>query len=688
MAVQRNPDTPKGVTSQAKVAATALARPAVVASSSAPQPSPAAKKRKLSDDTSDRASDDEGTSVKGVQSAGGAAAQALSKLDKGKAKKRRKEEQRALENPPSFSFDTRGFKGGRMIQVKDVRDFVLHLLANDKAQPWLFVKNRSNIRRVVAVMIPGILSPDLGVAQPSLSTNIPFPLGAIPGSGLTSKLPVFQQLFSHACPTKAPGEKNKMHSCYQNFTTCPLTSGEKDRREKARKEKGQLQRTDDPSVYLLSREQMLEQAYPVPSPLSSPLSTEPSTNLTFEDWQRPDGWVEAPYQPHQPGTIRKVLGLDCEMCLTEDGSELTRLSVVDGTGKRVYDKLVKPDKPILDYLTRFSGLTEEKLEGVTTRLEDIQRDLMQLIDYNTVLLGHSLECDLRVLKLVHSHVIDTSVIYQHPRGPPFKASLKWLAQKWLKKEIQANVASETSVGGHDSEEDARACVELLRLKMEKGPGFGEFVTDQETIFERLGRGQEPKTSAVVDHGTPGQWHGAKATTAIACTNDDEVLQGMLDSIEGHDLTIARFMDLSHTLGWSQPTVAPAPQPSAPNPAVASGDATPPPTGALPSAAAAPASAAAGPSASEIATAFASLNARLSTLHTSLPPLTALIVFTGHGDPREMSRLAAKKAKFDRLWKTVKQSEIKDEDRWMEMDDRKLLDEVERCRWGLSFYCVK
>jgi RNA exonuclease 1 len=65
-------------------------------------------------------------------------------------------------------------------------------------------------------------------------------------------------------------------------------------------------------------------------------------------------------------------------------------------------------------------------------------------------------------------VIDTSVIYQHPRGPPFKASLKWLAQKWLKREIQTAVAGEASVGGHDSEEDARTCVDLLNLKMQKG----------------------------------------------------------------------------------------------------------------------------------------------------------------------------------------------------------------------------
>lgn len=54
----------------------------------------------------------------------------------------------------------------------------------------------------------------------------------------------------------------------------------------------------------------------------------------------------------------------------------------------------------------------------------------------------------------------------------------------------------------------------------------------------------------------------------------------------------------------------------------------------------------------------------------------------------MARLTAKKAKFDRLWKTVKQSEIAREDRWMEEDDRKLVDEVERCRAGLSFYCMK
>lgn len=95
-----------------------------------------------------------------------------------------------------------------------------------------------------------------------------------------------------------------------------------------------------------------------------------------------------------------------------------------------------------------------------------------------------------------------------------------------------------------------------------------------------------------------------------------------------------------------------------------------------------------PSPEAITAAYAALNERLTALHAALPPLTAVVLFTGHGDPQEMSRLSAKKGKFDRLWKTVKQSEIKEEDRWMESDDRQLLDEVERARWGLSFFCVK
>mmetsp|Transcript_5307 Transcript_5307/g.13285 ORF Transcript_5307/g.13285 Transcript_5307/m.13285 type:complete len:115 (-) Transcript_5307:643-987(-) len=60
------------------------------------------------------------------------------------------------------------------------------------------------------------------------------------------------------------------------------------------------------------------------------------------------------------------------MCYTEKGPELTRASVVDDLGNVIYDKLVKPERPILDYVTQFSGITAQMLQDVTTTLAQVQ----------------------------------------------------------------------------------------------------------------------------------------------------------------------------------------------------------------------------------------------------------------------------------------------------------------------------
>lgn len=80
-----------------------------------------------------------------------------------------------------------------------------------------------------------------------------------------------------------------------------------------------------------------------------------------------------------------------------------------------------------------------------------------------VLLGHSLESDLNALKICHPRCIDTAVIFHHPRGRPLKPGLAWLTKKWCGREIQNR-----GEGGHDPEEDARACLDLLRKKVENG----------------------------------------------------------------------------------------------------------------------------------------------------------------------------------------------------------------------------
>ena len=111
-------------------------------------------------------------------------------------------------------------------------------------------------------------------------------------------------------------------------------------------------------------------------------------------------------------------------------------------------------------------MTAARLAEAEHTLASIQKALFNpsnpIITPHTILLGHSLECDLAAIKVRHPLCIDTALLYRNPKGSNYKPSLKWLAQRWLGTSIQ-NAAS-----GHDSEEDAMTCVHLLKLKMAHG----------------------------------------------------------------------------------------------------------------------------------------------------------------------------------------------------------------------------
>ena len=48
-----------------------------------------------------------------------------------------------------------------------------------------------------------------------------------------------------------------------------------------------------------------------------------------------------------------VYAMDCEMCYTTAGLELTRVSIVDMSLKPVLESIVVPPHPIVDYNTRY-----------------------------------------------------------------------------------------------------------------------------------------------------------------------------------------------------------------------------------------------------------------------------------------------------------------------------------------------
>ena len=119
----------------------------------------------------------------------------------------------------------------------------------------------------------------------------------------------------------------------------------------------------------------------------------------------------------------RVFALDCEMVQTAKGYELARITLLQLTGVDqsvqdevsytvVMDEFVKPYGQILDYKTEYSGVTATILQDVTTRLEQIQAAVISIVGHDDILLGHSLENDLRALCLVHDTVVDTAVVFR------------------------------------------------------------------------------------------------------------------------------------------------------------------------------------------------------------------------------------------------------------------------------------
>lgn len=114
-------------------------------------------------------------------------------------------------------------------------------------------------------------------------------------------------------------------------------------------------------------------AEPTPSPPPVPMSGEapPGTEAASSRRQHPR--AESGGAPcHRKPTPRastapppsKCVAIDCEMVGTGPRgrvSELARCSVVSYHGDVLYDKYVRPEMPIVDYRTRWSGITPQHM---------------------------------------------------------------------------------------------------------------------------------------------------------------------------------------------------------------------------------------------------------------------------------------------------------------------------------------
>ncbi|EJD01091.1 uncharacterized protein FOMMEDRAFT_110616 [Fomitiporia mediterranea MF3/22] len=172
--------------------------------------------------------------------------------------------------------------------------------------------------------------------------------------------------------------------------------------------------------------------------------------------------------PDTLDTALEVVCLDCEMIYTTGGVRVARVSVVDGSGQEIFDELVKMDEDVevIDYNTRFSGITEEEYkEKAVLPLKSIRRALDAFINSDTIIIGHALENDLKTLRMVHLKCVDTAILFPHRAGPPYRRALRDLTRELLSRKIQTGGGT----SGHSSVEDSIATLDLVRYFVINNP---------------------------------------------------------------------------------------------------------------------------------------------------------------------------------------------------------------------------
>ncbi|CAR27812.1 hypothetical protein ZYGR_0N02980 [Zygosaccharomyces rouxii] len=412
--------------------------------------------------------------------------------------------------------------GARTSSVSDLREPMISCLYGKTLDASnLKIKNMSSVKKVITVFVPGLQPEDLGLPSgTSFKDAGPF---EVKNSKLFTKVPLEQNV--EAFPISAPGSKNSLYPAYNHFINRTLSKNErKTRHQELSSQKITI------NHLLMSLNDLVEHDYPIHPHLLDESARQLNTNAeTYVDTQRFD---------HDGSHI---FALDCEMCLSAKGSVLTRVSIVGFDGNVVYDQLVKPDTPITDYLTKYSGITEEKLANVTTTLQDVQRDILNMVSEDDVLIGHSLENDLNALKIRHPKIVDTSVIYDHRAGPPFRPALRHLASTHLNYNIQTGEKI-----GHNPIEDAKACMDLVKLKIVSGLTFGVSVTT-ENIFQKLSAAGI-KCLKLDDNAF--KRRNAEAVNAVSPNYDGQVFESLIDNIDDNQFLVARLKELAQSRGYA------------------------------------------------------------------------------------------------------------------------------------------
>lgn len=317
-------------------------------------------------------------------------------VEGGRRKKAKKIPTANSTNYPSITFSAESARLQSQIKISDLQGLVLYILADGTSPQWISVRHRNEIRKVVVLMVPGLerslfneqsLAPEeqrigndmrnngqQGKERDYRSPDEYYPV-KLSSDKLRAPVKQFADMFEYLWPVKTPGDDkySKMHSPLHAMLTAPLPKSQEEKNKKgvkpAREPQGWQNKRTRISEYISSPEDLLENDYTIhPATYSDEDDRTALQEQRIRDrkWHS-EGWVDTLVNTFEEGTPpeseieqgsitagREIIAMDCEMCMTGEAEfSLTRISLVDWNGSVVLDELVKPDKPILDYVTRY-----------------------------------------------------------------------------------------------------------------------------------------------------------------------------------------------------------------------------------------------------------------------------------------------------------------------------------------------
>ncbi len=231
------------------------------------------------------------------------------------------------------------------ITAKSLRELLLCIFVGGKQPAFATVKNISN---VVVLFIDSF-----GLHEFKQARN---------------QMPFLASMEDHSVVLRAPGTKHEISSFSSEMLSLPEIQSKPNTSEP-------IERMLNPEYLILTAEELEANDYPgfVPDDTAFNKKWKKKDELAISAEMLEKAIPLPDYVTTRAKGLKtsadarpRIVAMDCEMCTTCIGLELARISMVEEDGSVLMDDYALPINPILDYNTKFSGITEEILKDVKT----------------------------------------------------------------------------------------------------------------------------------------------------------------------------------------------------------------------------------------------------------------------------------------------------------------------------------